>query len=281
MSAAVAASSSYRLTFGGLLKSEWIKLWSLRSTYWCLGLMILQSFGLGLLLATVHGTGKIVEQPQVVQQANAAYIASAGTTIGELIVAVLGVLVISGEYGTGMIRSSVTADPRRLPTLAAKAVVLTVSTFVASLIAVYGAAAIAFPLLAGSKSYPEFGDGKLQLALLGAAAYLAIIALIAFSLGAIIRSTAGGIAAAVGVVLVLPIVTGVLVRVTAAAWAANIQAITPTSAGDHLFAYVTTGPPTPGAGEFVLDATTGPLVFVAWFVVLFALAAVLIKRRDA
>jgi ABC-2 type transport system permease protein len=274
-------SATYKLTFAGLLRSEWIKLWSLRSTYWCLGLMIVQFIGLGLLLATVHGSGKLVEAPQAVQQGNAAFIATAGTTIGELIVAVLGVLVISGEYGTGMIRSSFTADPRRLPTIVAKGLVLAFTTFIASLIAVYGAAAVAFPLLAGSKSYPEFGDGKLQLALLGAAAYLAIVSLIAFSLGAIIRSTAGGIAAALGLVLVVPIVTAVLVRVTQADWASNISVLTPTSAGDHLFAYATAPPPAGPAGLIVLDATTGPLVFVAWFVLLFAIAAVLLKRRDA
>jgi ABC-2 type transport system permease protein len=281
MSAVVSSSSAYRLTFGGLLKSEWIKLWSLRSTYWCLAIMIVLSVGLSLLLSTVHGSATPVEQAQSVQQAQAVYIATAGTTFGELVVAVLGVLVISGEYGTGMIRSSFAADPRRIPTLAAKALVLGATTFIAGLIAIYGAAAVAFPLMSSQKYYPDFGDPQLQLALLGGAAYLAIVSLIAFSLGAIIRATAGGIAAALGLILVVPIIASVLVRVTQAAWAENLSVLIPTSAGDHLFQYVVGAPTKLADGLVSLDATTGPLVFVAWFVLLFAIAAVLLKRRDA
>ena len=280
MSAVAVTNSAYRLTFVGLLRSEWIKLWSLRSTYWCLGLMILQSVGLALLLSSVRSGPKVVEGSQLSQQTQAAFVASGGTTIGELIVAVLGVLVISGEYGTGMIRSSFAADPRRLPTLAAKGLVLAVTTFVAALIGVYLAAAVAFPLLASDKIYPVMSDGKLELALVGAAAYLAIISLIAFSLGAIIRSTAGGIAAALGLILVVPIVMTVLVRVTQAHWAVNVAAFEPTGAGDLMFQYFTKDP-TGTYGIITLTQTTGPLVFFGWFVVLFAIAAVLLKRRDA
>ena len=269
-----------KLTFGGLLRSEWIKLWSLRSTYWCLALMIVQSIGLALLLSTVRGPAAAVEASQAAQQNHAVFIATAGTTIGELIVAVLGVLVISGEYGTGMIRSSFAADPRRLPTLLAKAIVLAATTFVASLIAVYGAAAVAFPLLGGEKVYPVMTDGKLELALLGGAAYLMIISLIAFSIGAIIRVSAGGIAAALGLILVVPIVLTALVQITAAHWAVDVSAFAPTNAGSLLFQYIV-GTIATVPGVIQLNQVTGPLVFVGWFVVFFAIAAVLLKRRDA
>ncbi len=280
MSAAVASSSSYRLTFGGLLKAEWIKLWSLRSTYWCLAIMFVLWVGIALLVSTLHGPNKVVEAPQAVQQSLAAQVATAGTTFGELIVAVLGVLVISGEYGTGMIRSTLTADPRRLPTLFAKGIVLAVTVFIAGLVSIVAAAAVGFPLLAGQKVYPELSDGKLDLALLGDATYLAIIALIAFSLGAIIRATAGGIAAALGLILVVPIVLGILVQLTQAQWAENISGFAPTNAGAHLYRYVV-GTVTNAPGAVNLDATTGPLVFVAWLVLFFVIAAVLLKRRDA
>jgi ABC-2 type transport system permease protein len=274
------SDTTVKLTFVGILRSEWIKFWSLRSTYWCFAIMFVLWIGIGLLLSAVHGNVGYVEGPQASQQAAAAQAATAGINFGELIAGVLGVLIISGEYGTGMIRSSFTADPRRIPTLVAKGIVLGFTTFVAGLVSIYVTAAITFPILAGEKVYPIIGDGKLTLALFGAAAYLTIISLIAFSIGAILRVSAGGIAAALGLILVVPGVFELLARVTQAVWASNVGQFTPTSAGSHLYGYPVTVPKA-ASGAILLDATTGPLVLLGWFVVLFVVAAVLVKRRDA
>ncbi len=274
-----------RLTFGGVLRSEWIKLWTLRSTFWCCVIVIVLGIGVGLLLAAVHpparaGVPTLPNPTTAEQQATALRDATVGTGIGQLVLSVLGVLVISGEYGTGMIRSTFAAEPRRLPTLLAKAIVLAVSAFVVGLVTVFATAAVIFPLLPGIHVHPDWGDSKLVLGMLGAAVYLTVISLIAFSIGAIIRNTAGGIAAAIGLILVLPTILQIIAATTGATWAANLVAFAPTSAGAKLYAYTSTSATT-STGVVTLDALQGALVVVAWFAVLAVVAAVLLKRRDA
>jgi ABC-2 type transport system permease protein len=116
--------------------------------------------------------------------------------------------------------------------------------------------------------------------MLGAAVYLMVISLIAFSIGAIVRNTAGGIATAMGLVLVLPTILQIIAGTTGATWAANLVAFAPTSAGGKLYAY-TSSASTSSSGVVSLDGTQGGLVLLAWFVVLVIIAAILLKRRDA
>ncbi len=276
---------SSRLTFGGVLKSEFIKLFTLRSTFWCCVIVVLLSVGVGLLLATVtaparDGVPAAPNPTNLQQQAIAVRDATVGTGIGQLVLSVLGVLVISGEYSTGMIRSTFAAEPKRLPTLIAKAIILGVTTFVVGLVTVFGTAAIIFPLLPGIHVHPDWGDSKLLLSLFGAAGYLAVISLVAFSIGALIRSTAGGIAAAMGLILVAPTILDIIALTTGAVWAQNLVTFAPTTAGAKLYAYVSSTPSTTD-GVISLDAHQGGYVLLAWFVVLFVAAAVLLKRRDA
>jgi len=274
-----------KLTFGGILRSEWIKLFTLRSTFWCIVIIVLLSVGFGLLLSTVtapHRAGEPVAAALTTaqQQAQAVSDATIGAAIGELVLAVLGVLVISGEYGTGMIRSTFAAVPKRLPALFGKAIVLAVTSLVVGLVTIYGTAAIIFPLLPGKKIHPDWTDWHLNLALIGGAVYLTLIALLAFSIGAIVRNSAGGIAAALGLILVVPSVFSIVAGTTGAAWAQNVANLLPTSAGAHLYAYAT-GKTETVSGILSLDRTAGGLVLLAWVVVVFIIAAVQLKRRDA
>jgi ABC-2 type transport system permease protein len=273
-----------RLSFGGVLKSEFIKLFTLRSTFWCILIVLVLSIGIGLIVATVSPPARAhVPTPVLTtagQQGQAVADATIGTGFGELVFAVLGALVITGEYGTGMIRSTFAAVPKRLPALFAKAIVLAITTFIVGLVTIYGTALIIFPLLPGKHIHPNWGDWKVEEALIGGAVYLAVIALIAFSVGAIVRNSAGGIATALGLILVLPGILQLIAGLTQATWAENLVVFAPTSAGNHLFDYVVTTP-VAVSGVALLDRTTGGLVLLAWFVVLFVIAAVLLKRRDA
>ncbi len=273
-----------RLRFSGVLRSEFIKLFTLRSTFWCILIVLVLAIGVGLIAATVSPPARagvpVVALTNAAQQGQAVQIANIGTNFGELVLAVLGVLVISGEYGTGMIRSTFAAVPKRLPALFAKAIVLGLTAFVVGLITIYGTALVTFPLLPGKHIHPDWGSWKVEEALLGGAVYLTLIALIAFSIGAIIRNTAGGIASALGLILVLPGIVDLIYALTQATWLENVATFTPTSAGGHLYAYVVTAP-VAVSGVVSLDRTTGGLVLLAWFVVLFVVAAVLLKRRDA
>ena len=265
------------LTFGGILNSEWIKLRSLRSTAWCYAIVLILSFGLGLLLAA--SLGPIAGAAGVGTSVLAVQIATTGIGFTQLVVSVLGALVITGEYSTGMIRSTITAVPTRLPALVAKSLVFGVVTFAVGLVSIVGTALITAPLLSSAGVAPDFGDGKYLLSLLGGAGFLALVGVLALSLGAIIRNSAGGIAAALGLTLVLPTVVQIFAAITNEAWASNIGAFLPSAAGTKMYEYSTFGPAIPGV--IVLDQLQGTLVLVAWVVVFFAIASALLKRRDA
>lgn len=269
------------LTFGGVLRSEWIKLRSLRSTVWCYAILVFLTISLGLLFAaTVSPFGPLDEASQ---QSYAVQAATLSLGFSQLVVCVLGALIITGEYGTGMIRSTLTAVPRRVPALAAKAIVFALVTFVVGLASVLATILVSAPLLAGSGVDVDLADPALWLALVGAAGFLALIGLLAFSLGAIIRHSAGGIAAALGLILVVPTVVQVFALITRADWVADAQAFLPSNAGARMYAYVADSAyvdPT-GLDGLQLEPWQGALVLVAWAAVLFTVAAVLLKRRDA
>lgn len=263
------------LSFGGVLRSEWIKLRTLRSTMWCFAILAFLTIAVGLLVAANIGSAGA---PQSVQQSQAVLTTTAAIGFSQLVVSVLGVLVISGEYGTGMIRSTLTAVPRRLPALYAKIVVFGLVTFVVSAVSIFVTALITAPLLSNSGIYPNLSDGDYWLALLGGAAYLTLIGVMSLSIGAIIRNSAGGIAAALGLVLVVPGVVQLISVLINAQWLLNVAYFLPDQAGGKMYAY--------GAANSVTDGIVslgnwqGGLVLVGWVVLFLAIASVLLKRRD-
>jgi len=270
-----------QLTFGGVLRSEWIKLITLRSTLWCYLILIVLTIGLGLLLSLVRNPTLGGAISAEVQRATAVQAITAGTSLGQLIVAVLGALVITGEYGTGMIRSTLTAVPKRTPALVAKALVFGVTTFVVALVSVAATALITAPLFPNVGVHVNILDSRILLPLLGNAGYLALLGMLSLAIGAIIRSSAGGIAAALGLVLVVPTVLIIVYGVTQQLWARNVDTFLPGSAGGKMYAYVPSHADPVTKGLITLDPTQGTLVLVAWVVVVFVVAAVLLKRRDA
>ncbi len=258
------------VTVPRVLRSEWIKLRSLRSTVWSYAIIVAVSVGLALLMslsaASAHGAVSSRSEAVLLAQA-----ATFGTFFGQLIVAVLGVLVISGEYSTGMIRSTLTAVPRRLPALWAKAAVLFVASAVVGLVGNAAALATAAPILA-SKGYdaiPAFGD--LAVPLIVAAFYLVIVSVFALGLGTLIRSSAGGVSTALGLILLLPIV----VIIPPIQWVHNIAPYLMMNAGLASFGLDAIGGPSP------LTTWQQLLVIIAWAVVALASGAVRLRRRDA
>jgi ABC-2 type transport system permease protein len=281
-----------RLTFSGVLNSEWIKLRTLRSTFWCYVIVVALTVLLGLLIAgTIQAPD--AELSHDAQQSTWMSAATLGINFSQLVIGVLGALLITGEYGTGMIRSTFAAVPRRLPAMFAKAIVFGVVTFVVALVGLVAAALVTAPLLAGKGVTADFGDPDVWLTLLGGAAYLTFIGLIAFAIGLLIRSSAGGIAAALGLVLVVPVIFNLLVAIAQAQWAANVATFLPSNAGGKLYAYpadvvaTTTAGSRPGLAapttisDVDLSNWQGLLVLVAWFAVIFVVGLVVLKRRDA
>ncbi|ANP74112.1 ABC transporter permease subunit [Cryobacterium arcticum] len=253
------------LSFAGLLRSEWIKLRTVRSTIWSYATVIVISLGMALLMSStlnLEGT----QVPESEQGSWIIQVSTFGIIFGQLVVGVLGVLSISGEYSTGMVRSSLTAVPRRLPMLAAKAIVLFVCTYVVGLVSVVGSYLVASPILAGKGLSASLADPDLFLPLLGAALYLSLVAVFALGMGTILRSSAGGIAATLGVILLLPTVF----QLIPADWAADLLPYILSNAGTAIF-----------AGSDSMEPWQNILIVLGWVAVSLAGAAVLLKRRDA
>jgi ABC-2 type transport system permease protein len=272
------------VSFGGILVSEWIKLRSLRSTVWCYIILIVITIGLSPLVAFAFASQ--ASQPGVVidaetSQSIAAQVLTASIGFSQLVISVLGALVITGEYGTGMIRSTFTAVPKRLPALFGKAAVFAAVTFVVSFVALVIGLVVAIPVLGNGEITVDLGDGALWLVIVGGAAYLALIGLFSLAVGAIIRNSAGGIAASLGAILVLPTIISIFTVITQAEWVGNLSNLLPSNAGARMFAY----PVEMIQQEFLvgtpLEPWQGALVLLAWIAALFALASVLLKRRDA
>ncbi|GAA3886921.1 ABC transporter permease [Leifsonia kafniensis] len=258
------------LSAAGIIRSEWIKLRSLRSTAWSFALMVLVSLGMATIMSLsldLQGGGGALSSSE-----QASYLAQAstfGVFFGQLIAAVLGVLVISGEYSTGMIKSTLTAAPRRLSALWAKAAVLFVSTFVVGAVATIGSFLIASPILAGQDLHASLFDPDVISALLGGALYLAFVSVFALAIGAILRSSAGGIAAALGIILLLPIV----LQMIPAEWAGDLLPYLISNAGMGMFGLT--------MGAVSLEWWQNLLIVLGWLAASLAAAAVLLKRRDA
>ena len=278
------ARPTSKLTFGGVLRSEVIKLRTLRSTWWCLSIMVVIVVGFGALFALSAGLFQAGEASTEQQQQIVAQSVSVGVVFGQLVASILGALVITGEFGTGMIRSTFSTVPKRLPAVVAKLVVVALTLFVVSLVALVLTLLINSAILPSNDITVDFGDGALWRSVVGAAASIAFIGMIAFSLGAIIRNGAGAIAASVGLVFVLPIIVQIFTAFVDAAWVYTLAEIIPPNAAARLYDYVVSGQsavalPSPD-GALVLEPWSALLVLVGWVVVLFGLALALVKRRD-
>ena len=193
--------------FASVARMEWAKLRSVRSTGWLLGLTAAAVIGLAILVLAVdtsHWSHLSAASRSSFDPANNSL---TGLALGQLLMATLGALVITSEFSSGMIRSTFAAVPNRPLVLAAKAAVLGAVTLAAGEILAFagflaGQAAVAAPAPHATLSQP----GVLRAVLMGGA-YLCLTALIGLGLGAIIRHTAGAIAAVVGVIFVLPLLT--------------------------------------------------------------------------
>lgn len=194
------AVTSPAVTPRRILRSEWHKLWTLRSTWIILTAATVSTVAMGLVMGgTYDGDDSEIDTVTFILL---------GTQLAQICVAVLGILVTAGEYATGMIRASLTAVPRRTPVLRAKAAVFTAValavTFVTNLVTFLAAQA----LLTGTDKVTALTDPGILRALAGNAAGITLLSLIALGLGALVRSIPGAIGAFVGTVLILPELLG-------------------------------------------------------------------------
>jgi ABC-type transport system involved in multi-copper enzyme maturation permease subunit len=249
--------------------SEWTKLHSLRSSRWSLLVAVVFTIGLPLLFATVTATHWAHMSPHERADRHPLDIALAGVNLSQLAIAVLGVLIITGEYSTGMIRASFTAVPKRLPVLWAKLGVFGLVVLVLSvpsvLLAFWGSQAILEQHHILQISFTHPGVPR---AVFGGALYLVVVGMFAMAIGAIVRNTAGGIATFAAIFFVIP----PLLNLLPTSWNDAISKYLPDAAGRDVFS-LTHGPH---------DLAPGPgfALFCGYTLIAIAIAAVLLVKRD-
>jgi ABC-2 type transport system permease protein len=183
--------------FRTVAQMEWLKLRSVRSTWWTLLVFAAGMVGLAILVMRGQHTSSSFDPT------NDSF---AGLAIGQLALGVLGVLAVTSEFSSGMIRATFAAAPRRPLVLAAKAAILASVTLVAGEIMAFVAFGVGQAVLRSQFPHAALGQPGVLRAVLMAGAYPALIGLIGLGLGAIIRHTAGAISAVVGVLFVLPLI---------------------------------------------------------------------------
>jgi ABC-2 type transport system permease protein len=243
------------------IHAEWTKLRTLASTYWLLLAVAVCTVGVGTVVvaASSYQAGSYQDTPKL---------SLTGVDLGQAVVAVLGVLVISNEYTTGTLCVTLTAMPRRLVVLAAKAVTLTGLVAAAGVIAVGGSLLAGRIILAGkgftvAHGYAllSLGHGPTLRAAVGSVLYLVLIALLSLGVATALRESATSIGVVVGLLYLFPFLAQV---VSDPGWHRHLEQIGPMTAG--LAIQVTTGvrslPISPWAGLGVLAAWSAGALFI-------------------
>ena len=256
-------------TFADVLRSEWVKLRSVRSTFWALTTTVVLGIALGAVISAVtahayarfSAAAKLSWDPTGVSQS--------GVAIAQVAIAVLGVLFISSEYTSGMIRTSLIAVPKRGRVLAAKSLVFAGVTFVVGEVTCFAAFFVGQALISGHAPHAALGDPGVARAVAGGGLYLIALAVLSVAVGTVLRHPAAAIAAMVAVLFVLPGIAQALPD----SWRNPVTEFWPTQAGSQLTSVHIAAhslQPWPGFGVMCL--------FVA---IVYAIAWTLLDRRDA
>ena len=264
------ADPALKVTQARVLVSEFTKFRTVRSTVWTLLVAVVLMIGISALFSAVTASQYHTFDAADRATFNPVSISLSGMMFAVVAIGVLGVLMISGEYSTGMIRSSLTAVPRRLPVLWGKLAVFAGVIFSISLLASFICFFLGQALLNSHHLGVSIADPGALRSIIGAALYGTVAGMIGVALGALFRNTAAGIATFAGVFFVIPPLTGLL----------------PASISDHLSQYLPSyaGDALWGGARSVTNALspwTGFAVLCGYAVVLTAAAAWRLRRHDA
>ncbi len=247
-----------------VIASEWLKFRTLRSTVLILVAAMLALVVFGAIIGHNTRNPAGLDPEDVVASGPLQ-----GYYLGQLLIGSLGVLVVSGEYSSGMIRATLAAVPRRLPVLVAKLTVFTLVVGAAMVAASVVGFLVAQSFLSGYRPTYSLSDPDVLRVVVGTGVYLTLIGLLGGAIGWIVRSTPGSLVTLFAVILVLP----VLLLLFHGAWARHAGAWLPTGAG----ASFSTSLHSPGA----LAPWPGIAVMAAWVVAAYVLAGLSVRRRDA
>jgi ABC-type transport system involved in multi-copper enzyme maturation permease subunit len=246
-------------------RGEWTKFWSVRSTKFTLLAAGVVTVVFGMIFSAVAESGEAAGPATLLT--DPLDLALAGMALGEMIVGVLGVLIVAGEYSTGLIRTTFAAVGRRTKVLWAKSAVLATSVFATAAVTVTAAVVLGQAVYAGDLPTVPVADALDVI--LGAVVYLTGIGLIGLALGFLLRSTAAGIAVLVGGVFIGPNLLNLLPESITDVFMKYL----PSEAGSAMMTQVT--------DPELLSRGTGYVVFIAWVIGLLGLAGYLVRKRDA
>lgn len=262
-----------RVTFPRVVRSEWVRFRSLRSSWVTLAITVLLLVGLAALSCWAREAHWPPRDPGEAASFNATLQAiGPGTFLAQLAVGVLGVLLVTGEYATGMVRATMAAVPRRVPVLLARGLVF--ASFMAAVLvpAVFVAFFVGQGLLASKNIDTTLHAPNALRVVFGAGLYLVAIGLLGMALGWVLRHTAGAITALFGLLFIVPLI----IHFLPAPWPSNVTKWLPGGVGDSAGIAVWT----PHPGTTSLGPWAGFGVLVLWAVVVFAVGAITLRRRD-
>ncbi|MGD0238726.1 MAG: ABC transporter permease [Streptosporangiaceae bacterium] len=270
--AAVLPPPSGRAGLGGTLRSEFTKIRSVRSTWWTLLALVVVSIGIGAAISA--GVAANWSHTSASDRAtfDATQVSVAGLFfLGQLVIVVFGAIVLTAEYSTGMIRTSLTAMPRRAVLFTAKAVVFAVVALVVTLVTAFLAFFVGQAILTSTHASATLSQPDVLRAVIGGALYVTLCGLFAFAAGAIFRHTAATITSIIGLLFVIPI----LAHLLPSNWYDDIARWLPSSTGDAISVTV-------GSGPSHLFSPWGQFaVFAIYTAVLLVVGGILFRKRDA
>jgi ABC-2 type transport system permease protein len=256
-------------TLPRVIRSEWTKLWSLRSTWWTLLIAFVVTIGFATLLS--WGASSNIDKMDAQDRAtlDVTNLAMVGVAFGQLAFAVLGALVVASEYTTGGIKATLVAVPNRLRVLVSKVIVFSVVAWAAGTVAAFVSFFVAMPFWSSHDLAANLSDPGVLRAVFGAGLIALASGLLGLALGALIRHTAGSITSAVALLFVLPPLTNLL----PGDWGKAISTRFTTNAGQHITEVIhPAGQMHPWPGFlWMLAECVVPLLVGAW----------LMRRRDA
>ncbi|NED94936.1 ABC transporter permease subunit [Phytoactinopolyspora alkaliphila] len=255
-----------RLTFGRVLDAEWTKIRTVRSTTWTLAALVVTSIGLTALMAFA-AAGDLASGNA--DDPIGAFV-MIGLMFGQIAALVLGVLVASAEYSSGMIRTTLAAVPRRGTVLAGKAIVLGSVLLVLGLVTSFGSYLAGNFFLSQEGIGLSLGDPGVLRAIVGGGLYLAVLGIFGLGLGVLMRHTAGAVTAGIALIFVV----GSLVGLVPGALGEWLNKLMPGNAGGAIATVESFDPN-------VLDPWVGFAVFCAETGLLLAVAGLIFRRRDA
>ena len=262
-----------RARLPGALRSEWTKILTVRSTVWSIAFMAGVAIGANALINWLavdrHWAEMSAEDRAGLLARPLDQVLAGPMQFIQFGVAVLGVMAITSEYATGMIRSTLQAQPRRFTVLGAKVLVLGALMLAVGEALAFAAYVVGKAVLSAHVPIHLSDPGVLR-AVIGAGLYTAVLALFSLAIGAIFRHTAGAITAVLGLITVISPLTGVLPDT----WGRYVSAYMPTNAGSLVFQQFV-------ASKHLLGPWQGIGVFAAETALLLGLAAYLLRRRDA